>query len=253
MAETVQDDNGSQGPIALVTGAGRDTGIGFAVCRALARSGMTVLLTARDAQIARDRADTLRAEGLDVEGHRLDLTDAQSITAVAETLADRFGRLDVLVNNAAATATQGQTVAQADLDAARAAIEVTLLGTWRTTQVLLPLLRKSQRPRIVNVSSGAGSHGDPGFGLASGNPMGPGYAVAKAALNAWTSALAYELRDTNILVNAVCPGFTATFPGGEQMGARPVQDGAASVVWAAHLPDDGPRGGLFRDGEPLPW
>lgn len=105
----------------------------------------------------------------------------------------------------------------------------------------------------MNVSSGAGSHGDPAFGLTSPNAMGPAYPVAKAALNALTVTFANELRDAGVLVNAVCPGFTATFPGGEVMGARPVADGAASVVWAATLEDGGPSGGFFRDGKALPW
>ena len=132
-------------------------------------------------------------------------------------------------------------------------MEVTLFGAWRMSQAFVPLLLRSDAPRLVNVSSGAGPHDDVVFGLHSDNGMGPGYAVGKAALNALTDALAFELRDTPILVNAVCPGFTATVPGGEAMGARPVADGAASVLWAVRLPNDGPRGGFFRDGHPLPW
>lgn len=114
-------------------------------------------------------------------------------------------------------------------------------------------MSKTQRPPIVNVSSGAGSHADPVFGLSTANAMGAGYGVAKAALNALTTLLAHELAADRVLVNAVCPGLTATFPGAEQMGARPVRDGAASVVWGALLPDGGPSGGLFRDGQPLGW
>jgi len=147
----------------------------------------------------------------------------------------------------------GETVAEAHIDEARAALETTVLGTWAITQEMLPLLRASAHPRIVNVSSGAGSHGDPAFGLRSKNAMGPSYSVAKAALNALTEALATELAGTGVLVNAVCPGFTATFPGAEAMGARPVRDGAASIVWGALLPDGGPTGGFFRDGKELPW
>jgi NAD(P)-dependent dehydrogenase (short-subunit alcohol dehydrogenase family) len=131
-------------------------------------------------------------------------------------------------------------------------METNLFGAWRTTQALLPLLRRSRRGRIVNVSSGAGSHGDPRFGLAAGPGM-TSYAVSKAALNALTVKLALELGEDGILVNAVCPGLTATAPGMEAMGARPVAEGAASVVWAATLPANGPTGGLFRDGRALPW
>ncbi len=93
----------------------------------------------------------------------------------------------------------------------------------------------------------------PVFGLTTDNGMGTSYAVAKAALNALTVKLAREEENTGVLINAVCPGFTATFPGGEAMGARPVADGAAGIVWAALLPDGGPSGGFFRDGQPLAW
>ncbi|MFM7445410.1 MAG: SDR family NAD(P)-dependent oxidoreductase, partial [Tabrizicola sp.] len=106
--------------------------------------------------------------------------------------------------------------------------------------------------RLVNVSSGAGSHGDTAFGLTTDNAMGTSYAVAKAALNALTAKLAKE-ETSGVKINAVCPGFTATFPGGAEMGARPVSEGAASILWAADLPQDGPTGGFFRDGKPLPW
>ena len=135
---------------------------------------------------------------------------------------------------------------------ALAVLEANLFGAWRTTQALLPLLRRSGAGRVVNVASGAGSHGDPQFGLATGAGVAS-YGISKAALCALTTKLAVELRDDGILVNAVCPGLTATAPGMEAMGARPVHDGAAGVVWAATLPDDGPSGGFFRDGRALPW
>ena len=131
--------------------------------------------------------------------------------------------------------------------------DTTVIGTWTLTRALLPLLSASARGRIVNVSSGAGSHGDRAFGLTTDNAMGPGYGIAKAALNALTARLAHEHAASGLKINAVCPGFTATFDGGAEMGARPVEEGAASVVWAAVLDDDGPNGGFFRDGEPLPW
>ena len=159
----------------------------------------------------------------------------------------------MLINNAAAYVDWGETASAADLDAAVGALSTNLLGAWRTTQALLPLLRRSEHPRIVNVSSGAGSHGDEQFGLARRGGAAASYGVSKAALNALTSTFAAELAGTPVLVNAVCPGLTATWPGAEQMGARPVAAGAASVVWAATLPDDGPSGGFFRDGRPLAW
>ena len=130
---------------------------------------------------------------------------------------------------------------------------VNLFGPWRLTQALLPLLQAASHPRVVNVSSGAGSHGDDAFGLTRRGGAAASYGISKAALNALTATLAAELADTRIIVNAVCPGLTATWPGAESMGARPVADSAAGVIWAAQLADDGPRGGFFRDRTPLSW
>lgn len=239
--------------IAVVTGAGKSSGIGYEVCRQLAHAGMTVVLTGRDGAAVEERTRELKAQGLDVLGRAVDVTSASSVASLSAFLADSFGRVDVLVNNAAATSTYGEQPSTSDLERAREAMDATLFGGWRVTQALVPLLKKSEHGRVVNVSSGAGSHGDAAFGLTAKNSMGPAYAVAKAAVNALTVTFANELRPANVLVNAVCPGFTATFPGGESMGARPVADGAASVVWAAVLGDDGPSGGFFRDGKSLPW
>lgn len=237
--------------LAVVTGAGRTAGIGFEVARQLGALGITVILTARDGGAAKARADELAGLGLPVVGRVLDVNDEASVGALAEVIGRDHERLDILINNAAATSAYGEVAATADLAVARETLETTLFGSWRVVQALLPLLSKSEHPRIVNVSSGAGSHADQVFGLTTDNAMGVSYAVSKAALNALTARLAHE--NPGVLINAVCPGFTATFEGGEAMGARPVKDGAASVVWAALLPDDGPTGGFFRDGAPLGW
>lgn len=241
----------SSSPVAVVTGAGRRQGIGFEVARQLAQRGIKVLLTARDAEAAEARSAELRRQSLDVQARVVDVADAASVEALARSIERDFGRLDILVNNAAGVSAYGEQAATADLTQAHAVLETTLFGSWRMSQALLPLLHKSAHPRLVNVSSGAGSHGDKAFGLTTGNAMGSSYAVAKAALNALTVKLANE--NQAVRINAVCPGFTATFEGGEQMGARPVRDGAASVVWAALLPNDGPTGGFYRDGQPLAW
>lgn len=244
---------GVEKTVALITGAGRPTGIGCEVAAQLGERGFTVILTARNAGEAEARARELARKGHDVMGRGLDVTNVVQVRKLADEIAHMFGKLDILVNNAAGVSGFGEKAATADLVAAHDTMEVTLFGAWRTAQATLPLLRNSGRGRIVNVSSGAGSHVDPVFGLTSGNAMGPGYAVAKAALNALTVRLALEEKSRGILVNAVCPGFTATFDGGEAMGARPVRDGAAGIVWAATLPDDGPTGGFFRDAQPLGW
>jgi NAD(P)-dependent dehydrogenase (short-subunit alcohol dehydrogenase family) len=243
----------SNQPIALITGAGRAQGIGFEVAAQLASRKMKVILTARDGQAALQRAQELTTKGLDVVGMAMDVTNEAAVKKLAENIENTYGRLDVLINNAAGVSAYGEQAASADLQQAHAVLETTLFGAWRLTQTLLPMLRKSPHARIVNVSSGAGSHSDLSFGLNTANAMGTSYAVAKAALNALTVKIANEEKANGILVNAVCPGFTATFEGGEQMGARPVRDGAASVIWAALLADDGPTGGFFRDGKTLGW
>ncbi|HET7427590.1 MAG TPA: SDR family NAD(P)-dependent oxidoreductase [Gemmatimonadales bacterium] len=236
--------------IALVTGAAR--GIGYEVCRQLAVRGWTVVLTARSLDRAREAAEGLARLDGKVHPRALDVNDEASARALAADLGWALGRIDVLVNNAAEVADWQETAGTADLRAARAMLDTNLFGAWRTTQALLPLLRRSRRGRIINVSSGAGSHGDPRFGLSAGPAMAS-YAISKAALNALTVKLALELQGDGILVNAVCPGLTATAPGMEEIGARPVSEGAASVVWAALLPGDGPTGGFFRDGRQIPW
>jgi NAD(P)-dependent dehydrogenase (short-subunit alcohol dehydrogenase family) len=237
-------------PVALITGGAR--GIGLEVARQLARRGMTVMIGAREASKGETAVEELAAEDLEARAFVLDVADAASVDRVAGEIGSEFGRLDVLINNAAAFADWSETVSGADLESARAVLDTNLFGVWRVTQAFLELLRGSGRGRIVNVSSGAGSHGEPQFGLSSG-PTAASYAVSKAALNALNSKLAAELDGSGVLVNAVDPGLTATAPGMEAMGARPVHEGAASVVWAATLPDDGPTGGFFRDGKPLPW
>jgi NAD(P)-dependent dehydrogenase (short-subunit alcohol dehydrogenase family) len=166
------------------------------------------------------------------------------VRASAEWITQRFGRCDALVNNAAILYDTGARAESADLAVIHEAMETNLFGAWRTTLALLPLLRRSERGRIVNVSSEAGSLASMGAGT-------PAYQVSKAALNALTRTLAAELRSTGILVNAICPGWTATDMGGH--AGRPVAEGAASVVWGVTLPDDGPTGGFFRDGRPLRW
>ena len=226
--------------VSLVTGGNR--GIGLEVCRQLAERGHSVLLTARSADAA---AAAARAAGVwRTEPLQLDVTDPASIAAAVRQVAKRYGRLDVMVNNAAITYDTWQRAVDADLAVVREAAETNLYGPWLMVQQFLPLLRASEHPRIVNVSSEAASLASMGGGT-------PAYTASKVALNALTRMLAAELRRDHVLVNAVCPGWVATDMGGR--GGRPVEEGAASVVWAATLPDSGPTGGFFRDGQPLPW
>lgn len=226
--------------IALVTGANR--GIGLEVCRQLAQRGYTVILGARDQAKGEAAAQSLK--GLDVRACQLDVTDTASIEAARDQLARDVGRLDVLVNNAAILYDTWQHALNADLNVVREALETNTFGAWQMCQAFVPLLRRSSHPRIVNVSSEAGSLASMGAGT-------PAYNISKVALNALTRMLAADLRADRILVNAVCPGWVATDMGGA--GGRPVAEGAASVLWAVLLPDNGPTGGFFRDGKPLAW
>jgi NAD(P)-dependent dehydrogenase (short-subunit alcohol dehydrogenase family) len=210
--------------VALVTGGNR--GLGLEVVRQLHARGYDVVMGSR--------GETTPPDGVRVA--RLDVADPASIAALD------LDRCDVLVNNAAIHYDTYQRASTADMRVVEEAIETNLLGAWRLTRHLLPLLKASEHGRIVNVSSGAGSISTMGTGP-------PAYSVTKAALNALTRLLAAELRP--ILVNAVCPGWVATDMGGP--GGRPVAEGAAGIVWAATLPDDGPTGGFFRDGRPIAW
>lgn len=225
-------------PIALVTGANR--GIGFEVVRQLARLGMTVILGSRDLKKGLNAAEQLTSEGLKVLPYQLDVSSQASI----DQLAAQVEKLDILINNAGILYDTWQKPSTADLEVVGEAFETNLFGAWRMCKTFMPIIRRSDRGRIVNVSSEAGS-------LVSMSGSTPAYSTSKVALNALTRMLAAELRGTKILVNSVCPGWVATEMGGE--GGRPVEQGAASVVWAATLPNDGATGGFFRDGKPLPW
>ncbi|MEM1125872.1 MAG: SDR family oxidoreductase [Bacteroidota bacterium] len=231
--------------IALVTGANR--GIGREVARQLAIQGYHVLLGARKPSTGEAAAQALRDAHLDVhvEAVRLDVTSATDLDALVARLQQAPGRLDVLVNNAGMDYDTDQDVLTADLDRVRRVWETNTLAPWRLAQLLAPFLRKSTHGRLVNVSSGAGAFDALGRGT-------PAYSHSKAALNAVTVMLAAALRSDGVLVNAVGPGWVRTDMGGAS-APRSVEQGAAGIVWAATLPDDGPTGGFFRDGERQPW
>jgi NAD(P)-dependent dehydrogenase (short-subunit alcohol dehydrogenase family) len=229
--------------VALVTGANR--GIGLEVVRQLALQGFTTILGARDPQKGEEASSRLTQSGLKVIPVQLDVTEQSSVDAAKLLVEEQFGKLDVLVNNAAILYDSWQRAESASLDTVCEAFETNTLGAWRMCLAFIPLLRKSDHARIVNVSSESGSLTLMGGGT-------PAYSVSKAGLNALTRMLADELRSSGILVNSVCPGWVATEMGGRD-APRTVGEGAASVMWAATLLDDGPTGGFFRDGEPLEW
>jgi NAD(P)-dependent dehydrogenase (short-subunit alcohol dehydrogenase family) len=229
--------------VALVTGANR--GIGRDVARQLAERGYEVLLSARDGEQAAAVASELAGEtGAAVSPLTLDVADPESIAAAAERVRADPGRLDVLVNNAGIGSDFGVAGVAPDFDKIQRALETNFYGAYRLTVALLNLLRASEHPRIVNVSSGMG-------GVAEMGGWSPGYRISKAALNAVTRILSTELAGDRFLVNSACPGFVNTDMGGPMGAKKPVEDGAAGIVWLATLPDDGPTGGFFRDGKAI--
>lgn len=247
-------------PVALVTGANQ--GIGLQIARDLLAHGLIVLVGSRDL----DKGEAAAAEmGPDAHALRLDVTDAASIAAAAERIRNEFGRLDVLVNNAAISHTSrisGQSVEEyaaktrasiVSLDEVRAVWETNVFGVLAVYQAMLPLLRAAPEARIVNVSSGAGSltrAADPA------NPrrhiFGPTYSASKAALNAMTLAMAVDLDGTNIKVNAADPGFTKTNLN-NFAGTQTLEEGAREPVRLALIGSDGPTGSFSSASGPSPW
>lgn len=239
---------------ALVTGSNK--GIGHHIARQLAQQGVHVYLAARDVDRGSAAAEKLSHEGLDIEFVQLDVTDGASVSAAAEHVERRYGRLDILVNNAAITSglDPTSTVTVEDL---RRTYDTNVFGVATVINRFLPLLRQSNCPRIVNVSSAGGSlafMADPEFVLADLNNAA--YQSSKAALNALTVLYAKELRPDGIKVNAVCPGYRATELNGglPTPGAGDPADGAGIAVTMALLGDDGPTA-EFRghDGALYPW
>ncbi|MFF0256340.1 SDR family oxidoreductase [Micromonospora zamorensis] len=238
--------------IALVTGANK--GIGYEIAAGLGALGWSVGVGARD-QARRDAAVArLRDAGVDAFGVPLDVTDDGSVAAAADLIAERAGRLDSLVNNAGITGGWAQQPTSADLTVIRTVVETNVIGVIRVTNAMLPLLRRSAAPRIVNMSSGVGSltrQSGPDGATTTG-PVAVAYAPSKSFLNAVTLQYVRELADTNILINCACPGFVATDLNGFR-GVRTPQQGAATAIRLATLPDGGPTGGFFEDAGVVPW
>lgn len=227
--------------VALVTGANR--GLGLETAKQLASRGIHVITSARDLEKARVAARTIREAGGHASPLAIDVADDASIRAAAASVEQDPGGLDILINNAGIHYDTWQSPTGANFEIVDEAWRANARGAWLLAATLAPILCRSSNARIVNVSSEGGS-------LASMGASTPAYSVTKAAMNAVTRILAAELGPKGVLVNSVCPGWTATDMGG---GGRPVEDGAAGIVWAATLPSDGPNGGFFRDGERLPW
>jgi NAD(P)-dependent dehydrogenase (short-subunit alcohol dehydrogenase family) len=246
--------------VALVTGANK--GIGRATAERLAELGMAVVVGARDARRGEEAARALRAQGADARAVALDVTDPATARAAAERIDAAFGRLDVLVNNAGITGSgqvspmdaTDQVPSRVDLDMVRAVFETNVFGVITVTNAMLPLLRRSPAPRVVNVSSHSASltlTSDPDGPFAALLPSAA-YNPSKSALSALTVQYAHELRKDGVLVNAVAPGFVDTDINDHTGHLTPAQ-GAAVVVDLATVGADGPTGAFFGHEGPVPW
>jgi NAD(P)-dependent dehydrogenase (short-subunit alcohol dehydrogenase family) len=240
--------------VALITGGNK--GIGLETGRQLGKLGYAVLLGARDVPKGEAAAKQLRADGIDARAVVLDVTKAEDIASVARVVESKFGRLDVLVNNAGVMLEKGWTqnlTSTTDLEKLRATFDANLFAVVAVTNALLPMLRKAEAARIVNVSSILGSvslqatKGSPTYGTKLF-----AYNASKAALNMFTIHLAHELRGTTIKVNSAHPGWVKTDLGGSAAPMSAV-DGAKTEVQLATLPEDGPTGGFFHMGEAIAW
>ena len=226
----------------LITGANKS--IGFETARQLLQKGYFVYLGARDLAKGTEAADKLKAEGLnDVEAIQIDVTNNTSIRDARKQL----NSLDILINNAGIAGGMPQTAADTKTDTIREVFDTNFFGVIDVTNAFIDLLKKSNEPRIVNVTSGLGSltlHSDPSWKYYK--VKSAAYGPSKSALNAYTIVLAYELRDTAFKVNAVDPGYTAT-DFNHHSGPGTIEDAAARIVKYATIGQDGPTGGFFSD------
>lgn len=239
--------------IVLITGVSREEGIGFGLAKAMLQQGFEVIITARELAKVEELAKKISTINDAVVAAQLDITQDDSVAALSAFIEARYGRLDVLINNAGGVLDYGVQPLETDFATTKEAFEINLFGAWRLIKALHPLLKASLKPRIVNISSGAGSFTHPQFGLEVHPAYYTSYGLSKLALNGLTVQLARQLKADGILINAVNPGFVATSPGMEAWGARSVADSVEGIIWAASLPDDGPSGGFFEDKKPLNW
>ncbi|WP_104820588.1 SDR family NAD(P)-dependent oxidoreductase [Kitasatospora sp. MMS16-BH015] len=242
----------SEQRIALVTGANK--GIGYAIAEGLGALGWSIGVGAREERRREAAVERLRAAGVDAYGVPLEVTEEASVAGAARLIEERAGRLDVLVNNAAIAGAMPQQPSQADPAVLRAVVETNVLGAVRVTNAMLPLLRRSAAPRIVNMSSSVGSLTRQSSATTEETvgPVAVAYAPSKTFLNAVTLQYARELAGTGILINAACPGYVATDLNGFRGHRTPAQ-GAAIAIRLATLPDGGPTGGFFEEGGEVPW
>ena len=250
MASQSSDPQNHHDRIAVVTGGNR--GIGFEICRQLAQKGIRVILTSRDEAKGLDACKKLELEELSVRYFPLDVIHAVDINRLWGFLQKEFGRCDILVNNAGVFLDKKgphdsafPSIFNASTETIRQTMETNVYGPLLLCQAIIPLMRKNNYGRIINMSSGLGQ-------LSEMNGGYPAYRMSKTCLNVLTRVLNDETQGTNILVNSACPGWVKTDMGGSG-ATRSVQDGADTAVWLATLPNGGPRGKFFRDRKEIPW
>jgi NAD(P)-dependent dehydrogenase (short-subunit alcohol dehydrogenase family) len=236
----------TESTIALVTGANK--GIGYEIVAGLGALGWTVGVGARDAELREAAVAKLRAAGVDAFGVPLDVTDEASVTAAAALIEERFGRLDVLVNNAAITGGAPQEPTLVDPATVLKVVDTNVVGVIRVTNAVLPLLRRSDRPRIVTMSSSVGSLTRQSAAGGQTGPISAAYAPSKTFLNAVTLQYAKELPD--ITINLVCPGFTATDLNNFRGVRTPTQGAAIAIKLATDPPG---TGSFYEDAGEIPW
>lgn len=231
--------------VALVTGANR--GIGLEIAKQLAGKEVFVLLGSRDISKGKRAAESIRNERQNTQPVELEVTNTDCIEKLSKLVRTKFGRLDILVNNAAILLDETDLPTKTELEIARKTFETNVFGVWKLCQTFIPMMKERRYGRIVNVSSGAGQLASLREDLYS-----PAYSLSKASLNALTITLARELRGTNIVINSMDPGWVRTDMGGEN-APRSVEEGADTAVWLATLPDNTPSGGFFLDRKRIDW
>jgi len=240
--------------IAFITGGNK--GLGFETARQLGKLGITVVIGSRDAAKGKAAVEKLKAEGIDADAVRFDITKAADYKEVCGYFEKRYGRLDILINNAGVSKEEfmaGNRTSSTSAEVMHETFDTNFFGAVQLTQTLLPLLRKSPAGRIVNLSSILGSlalHADPNSPIYNAKAFA--YDASKAALNSFTIHLAHELKDTNIKVNSAHPGWVKTDMGTDAAPME-ISEGAKTSVALATLPEDGPTGSYIHLGETLPW
>jgi NAD(P)-dependent dehydrogenase (short-subunit alcohol dehydrogenase family) len=229
--------------LAVVTGGNR--GIGFETCRQLSQLGFLTILTSRDENKGKAAVESLSQEGGDLIYHQLDVADFDSITKLASYVKEEFKRCDVLVNNAGVFLDRGNSVLDVPMEVLQETLGINFFGALNMCRVFVPLMRKNKYGRIVNVSSGMGS-------IASMGGYSAAYKLSKLVMNGLTRILADEIKDTNIKVNTMAPGWVRSDMGGPS-APRSLAQGADTIIWLATLQDDGPTGGFFEDRKSIPW